>query len=135
MEREIKFRAQHEGEWHYFTLGDLVCGSTQTTEYCDSEFSSWCQFIGIQDKNGVDIYDDDILKNTETGESGGVVMYFASGHRGCYYQVQDARDRENGHTGNLEMIGIPGDGWMGHQIEVIGNIHQHKHLLDEQTES
>jgi len=48
---EIKFRAWgNDKKWYYFSLGDLVTGSTQSTEFTDVEFEHRDEYTGSKIK-------------------------------------------------------------------------------------
>lgn len=128
MNREIKFRGKRidNGEWVY---GDLVHdafdGSSRTMEvgirakwngrYCNPAEviqESVGQFIGLKDKKGIEIYEDDII--LYQGAKGRVYyceyncMYMSSFKLNCSSWSFDSMDEE---------------------IEVIGNIHENPELL------
>lgn len=135
MNREIKFRARDEdGKWYYFTLSALAHGAAETTEFCDTELSDWCEFTGLHDKNGKEIFEGDIcyavdidrLENSDNipedcqgreigrQEFKGPIEY----HDGIYFIGED---------GTLAMFAGQSD--EDHYIEVIGNIYENPELL------
>jgi uncharacterized phage protein (TIGR01671 family) len=113
--REIKYRAWDGSEFAFMSMDDkgiFKCGSHKHLE----------QFTGLQDKNGTDIYEGDIVKafhyHHEWMDVAKVVFengtysvgrYWKDGcHDWCSMEQYDSDD-----------------------LEVIGNIHQNPELLEE----
>lgn len=73
MQREIKFRAKNKStnKWLYFTLEDLAHGRVFNEDRSENwsireigyeNIGEQYQYIGLQDRKGVEIYDKDILR-------------------------------------------------------------------------
>ena len=133
--REILFRGKRmdDGEWVEGYLVKAVGGECMilpvTTEHCGgAEFSEGyhCdpttvgQYTGLNDKNGKQIFEGDILRWTgEDGETGKVIVIFAGGS----FLLKC-----------VEVLDAPADPFdefdRGCQtLEVIGNIHDNPKLL------
>jgi len=138
--REIKFRgvADKEGGGIELVYGDLNTNCNQDCLYKDThpDRISWTtgtggrankpirkgtamQFTGLKDKNGVEIYEGDILSHTvyRNWKSKDVVSYdddtasFVLLHKGVKQKIKDILEYYD-------------------EIEIIGNIYENPELLD-----
>jgi len=131
MTREIKFRVwnKKEKKWMFgydypnlggfSLLGEVVMmGELSSVPISELQNLEVMQYTGLKDKNGVEIYEGDIMKD----ENGVIFKIFWSDD---FYLPGFAK--EPIIPPNLSAIGI-GENW-----EVIGNIYQNPELLTPQT--
>ena len=126
MSREIKFRAWDKNRkvWGSpllaMTSGNIHFDWRDRTIINDD--IEVMQFTGLKDKNGKEIYEGDILKSTpgwatffidDKREHISAVEFVGSGFKGNY----------DGTLYNLDKLDMA-------YTEVIGNIYEHSHLLD-----
>ena len=132
--REIKFRGKRldNGEWAY---GDLIQNPENTSIYWTEPYcGTWQdkkvkvdpetvgQFTGLEDKNGKDVYEGDIL-----GSEGRGIGWVKGGVRGyCYDVVYINHPAEESDWPLYSTVKYD----YPEQIEVIGNIHDNPEILE-----
>lgn len=129
--RELKFRIWSEEDKQYRTdcklryLFTSPTGLPSTVYNDEGDRFDIEQYTGLKDKNGKEIYEGDIVRNTEE-----VAPNKSSTYK-IYY------DQSHAMYGMLPVDGKIGIGnfygyTMRHQFEVIGNIHENSELLEEE---
>ena len=118
MNREIKFRA-FDGEMMIYP--SLDGHGKITSGWILNNYSNVMQFTGLHDKNGVEIYEKDIVDDDELGV--GLVVH----QSGCFFMMYDADT-------NMEFLGLKNDKFGRLQqkriVEIIGNVYQNQELIN-----
>ena len=108
--KEIKFRAWDEG----CMLGPMGLQLSDSAEwiYNLTNDAILMQYTGMKDKNGVEIYEGDIIEGSHDFGPGGFVR---------------RKDQVSFHP----ELGYQWDYWVLSTLEVIGNIHENPELIQE----
>lgn len=145
MNREIKFRAWNDGQMLYgYDLPGMVGSFVNLNEVielaCESGYVLM-QYTGLKDKNGVPIYEGDIVRivtddfsNEYTKRLMRTVGRVDWVEEGCEYWVKLYNEGEYG--GGIEFLKLCSETWGADDkeientfVEVIGNIYENPELL------
>ena len=115
MSREIKFRAFDTkfNEWYGASDGFFIFGECPASSKLPELIIS--QYTGLKDKNGVDIYEGDLIEYSWEGE----ISIFEIVFKNCSFEA---------HGGNGYKIGIRATGGLDKNLSfrVVGNIYENK---------
>jgi uncharacterized phage protein (TIGR01671 family) len=126
MSREIKFRA-----WDGIRMTTTGIQFNNTTgELLFIPKGTLMQYTGLRDRKGVEIYEGDIAKITWAEGT-----YRGSAYGGALnYTELGVMQFDNGQFSFFVKDSLLDDDYKNLTVEIIGNIYQHKHLLEAKDE-
>lgn len=118
--REIKFRVWNEELEKMYELRKVnYYGSTGITDtYIGCDKAAWMQYTGLKDKNGVDIYEGDILTKKSFWP------FYIGFENGCFVQIPCNKIKRKNR---LEFSRI---NTYVKEFELVGNIYENPDLVE-----
>jgi len=136
--REIKFRAWGQGldagywveDFYVYQDGSIAVDEGiygEKEEKYITENVVLMYYTGLKDKNGKDVYEGDILADTDNPEEHYILGKVAYNQiPDCIYAGQYLLEDNEGYASEWDII--TGEGW--HKLEVIGNIYENPELME-----
>jgi hypothetical protein len=116
--RTIKFRGLKDGTWHHLNIdgGGLYWSNELIRQLSEdnkiTQFEAFCEFTGLYDKNGKEIYEGDILIPN---------FMWTTERLGCVeFNMAEFMVKAGGRFHHIN----------SERMEVIGNIYEHPDLLE-----